>query len=481
MTVRPMVVGLFAAIATLNIPTGTNLIQTTGYGAVGRGGASYVSTTNTGGTLYRTQSANGRWFDLVSNFPTVEMFGAVGDGATDDSAAFTGLMAFLDVHGGGMGFVAAKRYVANFSIVGQNKALFCQGWTPSQSVNAQIVAHDGNTPAIQIGDGSTLTQGISITGLAIHGLGTNKYGLKINGASYLNFDGLTAQGHTLQDLYITSSVGQSTSEIRFRHANIMSQGGASSVGLTVDAGGSYTTAVSFVQSKFSSTSTGLGSLWAIKLTSVVVMMAGNCYVQAANGKGVRFENASTTRLVGDGTCIVDSDVSSDTLVSLSTDDNIAQLIPGFLIDGAVVMPAGTTTALGSVPLFPFGSTISSPTLLGNVYFGYGATHDHDFDNDHHVSMSRSATDRFTISSSTGIIDLEAGAGFAQITNPSGKPALRLVDNSALVSAYIYAGAGSPETVVAAPVGSLYLRTDGGAGTCLYVKESGTAKTGWIAK
>ena len=43
------------------------------------------------------------------------------------------------------------------------------------------------------------------------------------------------------------------------------------------------------------------------------------------------------------------------------------------------------------------------------------------------------------------------------------------------------GAGSPEGVVTAPIGSLYTRTDGGAGTTLYVKESGTGNTGWIAK
>ena len=43
------------------------------------------------------------------------------------------------------------------------------------------------------------------------------------------------------------------------------------------------------------------------------------------------------------------------------------------------------------------------------------------------------------------------------------------------------GTGSPENVVAAPIGSLYLRSDGSAGTTFYVKESGTAKTGWIGK
>jgi Pectate lyase superfamily protein len=43
------------------------------------------------------------------------------------------------------------------------------------------------------------------------------------------------------------------------------------------------------------------------------------------------------------------------------------------------------------------------------------------------------------------------------------------------------GPGSPQGVVTAPVGSVFLRTDGGAGTVFYVKESGTGNTGWVAK
>lgn len=41
--------------------------------------------------------------------------------------------------------------------------------------------------------------------------------------------------------------------------------------------------------------------------------------------------------------------------------------------------------------------------------------------------------------------------------------------------------GSPEGAVTAPVGSIALRTDGGAGTSFYVKESGTGNTGWVGK
>ena len=46
---------------------------------------------------------------------------------------------------------------------------------------------------------------------------------------------------------------------------------------------------------------------------------------------------------------------------------------------------------------------------------------------------------------------------------------------------VRSGAGSPEGNITAPVGSLYLRTDGGAGTSLYVKQSGTGSTGWAGK
>lgn len=46
---------------------------------------------------------------------------------------------------------------------------------------------------------------------------------------------------------------------------------------------------------------------------------------------------------------------------------------------------------------------------------------------------------------------------------------------------IYFGSGSPEGSKTANVGSLYLRTDGSTSTTLYIKETGTGNTGWVAK
>ena len=46
---------------------------------------------------------------------------------------------------------------------------------------------------------------------------------------------------------------------------------------------------------------------------------------------------------------------------------------------------------------------------------------------------------------------------------------------------IFTGTGDPEGAVTASVGSTFHRTDGGASTTFYVKESGTGNTGWVAK
>lgn len=46
---------------------------------------------------------------------------------------------------------------------------------------------------------------------------------------------------------------------------------------------------------------------------------------------------------------------------------------------------------------------------------------------------------------------------------------------------LHTGAGTPESNVTASPGALYLNESGGAGTSVYVKESGTGNTGWVGK
>jgi hypothetical protein len=46
---------------------------------------------------------------------------------------------------------------------------------------------------------------------------------------------------------------------------------------------------------------------------------------------------------------------------------------------------------------------------------------------------------------------------------------------------IVKGIGNPNGFVTANPGTIYLNQSGGAGTTLYVKESGVGNTGWVAK
>ena len=48
-------------------------------------------------------------------------------------------------------------------------------------------------------------------------------------------------------------------------------------------------------------------------------------------------------------------------------------------------------------------------------------------------------------------------------------------------AQLLSGFGTPEGAITAERGSLFLRMDGGAGTCLYVKQTGSGNTGWVGK
>jgi hypothetical protein len=76
------------------------------------------------------------------------------------------------------------------------------------------------------------------------------------------------------------------------------------------------------------------------------------------------------------------------------------------------------------------------------------------------------------------------SSFPALKRSSAELQVRLADDSGFAaqqSLYIRYGSGTPEGAVTAPVGAIYSRTDGGAGTSFYVKESGTGNTGWVAK
>jgi hypothetical protein len=90
------------------------------------------------------------------------------------------------------------------------------------------------------------------------------------------------------------------------------------------------------------------------------------------------------------------------------------------------------------------------------------------------------SDRLAVTAGSGQI-----ANLLELQNSSGTPLVAVeVDGTIRLGSAtgpkVLAGSGSPNGEVTAPVGSLYVDTEGGIGTTLYVKEANTDDTGWAA-
>ncbi|MFJ7950781.1 hypothetical protein ACIQZG_04535 [Lysinibacillus sp. NPDC096418] len=97
----------------------------------------------------------------------------------------------------------------------------------------------------------------------------------------------------------------------------------------------------------------------------------------------------------------------------------------------------------------------------------------------HLALERLAGDG---SRGKTVLGADVGGFYVMDENLTKKFTVDNIGNLTLYNGVrILSGSGAPEGGTVAPVGSLYLRSNGGANTTLYVKESGTGNTGWIAK
>lgn len=171
-----------------------------------------------------------------------------------------------------------------------------------------------------------------------------------------------------------------------------------------------------------------------------------------------------------------------------TTSRIRNLYVGTLIDctgnltvtGATTLGATTITSAGSFTIGDNATAILNATLSRNGAgvlllnstnaAGVNIYGQLQFSNDNAVDIGNVATNRPR--------NLYVGTGvFAANLTASGT----ITATGIATASNFKRGAGSPESVVTGIVGDIYTRTDGGAGTTLYVKESGTGNTGWAAK
>lgn len=149
--------------------------------------------------------------------------------------------------------------------------------------------------------------------------------------------------------------------------------------------------------------------------------------------------------------------------------------PNYLIR---VAGGGTATIVGNTINFPNGTTMAQVISIsgGGVVTGNEISRGV-------VGIQCSGT---AIVSGNYIANCTTGISF-----PSGAADCRLGENvitggttrllNASAQVIHHSGTGTPEAALTAGIGSIYVRTDGGASTTLYIKESGTGNTGWVAK
>ena len=123
---------------------------------------------------------------------------------------------------------------------------------------------------------------------------------------------------------------------------------------------------------------------------------------------------------------------------------------------ATYMPIGTSTIATA-------TTSGSSTLSGTATYALTSG----------TASFTSGTANYALTSGTSAHSYTSDTATALVSSPA------LSGTLSLNGILWITGAGAP--AVAAPVGSMYSRTDGGASTTLYVKESGTGTTGWVGK
>lgn len=231
------------------------------------------------------------------------------------------------------------------------------------------------------------------------------------------------------------------------------------------------------------TGTALGAQYRVAGVTAAMSPAFHLQTTVADAVVGRFRQSNTS--AGSSTVVVASGGRlAGHALSVCTWNGTADVETAYVTcAGTVVAPAATITAL-TAP----AATVNTLTMGDGVTSG-------NFSILHRKADANNLTSReWRIGPSTGIWaeQFTAGEDLYIIDNTAtviggwqrtGRyfRALNGVRLGSTTGPLILSGTGTPEGAVAAPVGSLFMRTNGGANTTLYVKESGAGTTGWVAK
>jgi hypothetical protein len=374
---------------------------------------------------------------------SVAAFGAVGDGVTDDSLAFQRALNATST--------TAPRLVVPAGSYKITTGLTCS------TANLELVGTGGPAQDGVVGNGATIIL-----------VGTGIVGFTFNPAA----SSTIFRGPTLRNLmFKDNAAGAATGGVLINRSNnwllqnVVAAGftGASSYGIKSDGTGNVSQYGTLLNSGANTCKVGLDLVLTNGLRVIGGMFDGN-------------SNAGT---VATGTTGIRHQ-SGDSL-------KITNTVIQFYATGVDMQGTGTTNA--SLIGNRFEGMTTHVSVAGDFNVFMGNTHSNNIIGGTGTVYSLAATaDRNIVwgNHATAVTTVVANSGTNTVyTDFTGTyPVISVPDAASVRWAagnLLTSGTNTPEGAVTAPVGSLFLRTNGGANTTLYIKESGVAATGWVAK
>ena len=439
--------------------------------------------------------------DKLGESVSVKDFGAVGDGVTDDTAA---IQAAID-SGAGRVFIPSGTYIVTASIqlndgdklIGEGSARFDNGGF--STTGATVLKRTGaNTGAVVIMGQNTLT-GAMPKGMAVESIHIDSNSIATHGII-----AYCMQGSVVYDV---SEKSATTAGMAFTTSDTVVGDGSSQHNLIQQVRVYQYGSTNGIVCTGSTVGGGNFSLNHLSNIDIYHQSGDGFVFGNSDGNflhGLRTYNVgySAYGLSFNGSAVANQHARHNIVTSFQGQPN-----------GAIARSTTVPSYRNMITNYSSGNGVSAPVIEGTaslqVYKDNGSLE---------VCDTSLVTPKITRKASSGNISLEAfhalnssssdtryayilskindataSSEDGQITintkvNGSESDKLQIADavkaNKLGIigfGSFIHMGVGSPEGVLVANVGSLYLNVTGGASTTLYVKESGGGNTGWVAK